>query len=85
MYHDIFVGEFNIRFGYPRSHTFGTCDELKLQSEQASSDLEKASLEKKHADHFSLAKAGYDILRYDQELSKKSWEAACMHSEPTQD
>ena len=85
MYHDIFVGEFNIHFGYPRSDTCGTCDELKLQIEQASSDSEKASLEKKHADHLTLAKAGYDTLRYDQELSKKSWEAACMHSGPTQD
>ena len=63
----------------------GTYDELKLQIEQASSDSEKASLEKKHADHLFLAKAGYDTLRYDQELSKKSWEAACMHSGPIQD
>jgi hypothetical protein len=82
MYHDIFVGEFNIHSGYCRSHTCGTCDELKLQIEQASSDSEKASLEN---DHLSLAKAGYDTLRYNQELSKKTWEAACMHSGPIQD
>ena len=58
MYHDIFVGEFNIHFGYPRSDTCGTRDELKIQIEQASSESEKALLEKQHTYHIALAKAG---------------------------
>ena len=32
-YHDIFVNEFNIYFGYPRMDTCGTCDSLKLRIE----------------------------------------------------
>ena len=30
-YHDIFTGEFNIYFGYPRTDTCSTCDGLQLK------------------------------------------------------
>ena len=79
LYHDIFVSEFNIHFGYPRSDTCDVCDSLKLQMEQAS-ESEKAALQKKHEDHLALAKCGYDTLCYDQNLSKESWEAQMQHS-----
>lgn len=74
LYHDIFVTEFNIHFGYPRSDTCDTCDSLKLQIEQAV-ESEKAALQKKHEDHLAFAKCGYQTLCYDQNLSKQSWEA----------
>ena len=73
-YHDIFVTEFNIHFGIPRTDTCSTCDSLKLQIDQATTDSERALLEQQHSDHLSLAKAGYDTFRYDPEMSKKSWE-----------
>ena len=73
LYHDIFVSEFNIHFGYPRSDTCDTCDSLKLQIEQAA-ESEKAALQKKHEDHLAFAKCGYETLGYDQNLSKQSWE-----------
>lgn len=76
LYHDIFVSEFNIHFGYPRSDTCDVCDSLKLQMEQAS-ESEKAALQKKHKDYLALAKCGYDTLCY---LSKESWEAQIQHS-----
>ena len=79
LYHDIFVTEFNIHFGYPRSDTCDNCDSLKLQIEQAE-DPEKAALQKKYEDHLALAKCGYDTLRYDQNLSKQSWEVKIPHS-----
>ena len=47
---------------------------LKLQIDQAS-EAEKATLQLKHEDHLALATCGYDTLRYDQNLSKQSWEA----------
>lgn len=34
-YHDIFVTEFNISFGYPRSDTCDTCDSLTTKIEGA--------------------------------------------------
>ena len=83
MYHDIFIGEFNIHFGYPKSDTCGTCDGLKIQLQQASSESERATLQKEHEAHLSLAEAGYDALRYDQQLSKKSWEVVCKNREHT--
>ena len=30
-YHDVFVNEFNLQFGYPHSDTCDTCDALKLK------------------------------------------------------
>ena len=74
LYHDIFVTEFNIHFGYPRSDTCDTCDSLKLQIDQAS-EPEKATLQQEHEDHLALAKCGYSTLCYDQNLSNQSWKA----------
>ena len=61
-YHDIFVGEFNIHFGYPRTDTCDKCDSLKLQIEQATMEAEKAALEKQHTDHLALAKTAYGMI-----------------------
>ena len=64
MYHDIFVKEFNIGFGYPRTDTCDTCDSMKLQIEQAATLPEKEALQKKHEEHLSLAESGYKEFRY---------------------
>ena len=75
-YHDIFLTEFNIHFGYPRSDTCGTCDSLNLQIDEATSDSQKLQLEKDLEAHQKIAQEGYDAFRYDRELSKRSWKAA---------
>ena len=77
LYHDIFVNEFNIHFGHPRSDTCDTCDSLKLQIDQAVDESEKAALQKKQEDHLAFANCGYKTLCHDQNLSKQSWKALC--------
>ena len=72
-YHDIFVTEFNIHFGYPRSDSCGTCDAFRKQIEDFTDDSEKECLLHKHELHEKLAQDGYSALKQDQELSKKSW------------
>lgn len=73
-YHDLFVNEFNIHFGFPRSDSCGTCDSLRIKIDQASTDEEKQKLQKELDDHQMLAQKGYDTFHYDQKLSEKSWE-----------
>ena len=72
MYHDIFVTEFNIHFGYRRSDSCSTCDSLTVQIE-ASTELERPELQKNLYEHQQLAQEGYDTFRYDRELSMTSW------------
>ena len=72
MYHDIFVTEFNIHFGYPRSDSCSTCDGLKVQIE-AATEADKPPLQTTLQQHHQLAEEGYQAFRYDRELSKKSW------------
>lgn len=73
-YHDIFVTEFNIHFGYPRSDTCDTCDRLKVKIDAVDNDeKEKELLEKELQDHLALAEQGYDSLQKDCQLSVSSW------------
>ena len=71
-YHDIFVNEFNIHFGFPRSDTCDTCDALKLQI-QATEDEEKLRHEEELQAHLEMADKAYASLRKDCEMSKTSW------------
>ena len=64
-YQDIFVTEFNIHFGYPRSDSCGKCDSLRLAIENASAD-EKERLQNELDVHQTFAKTGYDTFRFDQ-------------------
>ena len=73
-YHDIFVTEFNIHFGYPRTDSCAKCDSLSLAISVCASNEEKEKLEAELKDYQDFAKAGYNTLRFDQELSRKSWE-----------
>ena len=70
MYHDIFVGEYNIHFGYPRTDSCNTCDSLAIQIE-AASEFKKPMLQETLQAHQQLAEEGYCSFKYD---SKKSWE-----------
>lgn len=72
MYHDIFVTEYNIYFGYPRSDSCSTCDSLTIQIESAS-ESEKPKLQESLQAHQQLAEEGYHAFRYDRDLSYKSW------------
>ncbi len=71
-YHDLFVSEFNIHFGYPRTDTCSTCDSLQVKINEAV-DGERQVLEQKLEDHKSFAQMGYNAFHEDQELSKESW------------
>jgi hypothetical protein len=74
MYHDIFVTEYNIHFGYPRTDTCGTCDSLTAQLEVAFEPESHTMILEKLQEHQQLAEEGYCAIKYDKELSKKSWE-----------
>ena len=50
-YHDIFVKEFNIGFGYPRTDTCCTCDYLKVSFDCAIDDKAKKELEEELKTH----------------------------------
>ena len=72
-FHDIFVTEFNIYFGYPRIDTCSICDRLKLKIQEEVEESEKDKLQQELDAHQTLAKDGYDTFHYDQKLSKISW------------
>lgn len=76
-YHDIFVNEFNIHFGYPRSDTCDTCDRLKLAIAETSADVQE--LQNDLDDHLKAAQEGYDCLRKDIALCKDSWKSISTH------
>ena len=72
-YHDLFVNEFNIHFGYPRTDTCSTCDGLQVKISSETSPTKKQKLEEQLEDHKTLAQEGYDSFRFDQQLSRRSW------------
>ena len=72
LYHDIFVTEFNIHFGYPRTDTCCTCDRLIVQAE-AASESERPEIQKSLEAHQQLAQEGYCAFKNDKKLSKKTW------------
>ena len=74
-YHDVFVSEFNLHFGYPHSDTCDTCDSLKLKIDSTVDD-EKSTLEEELQRHHEAADKAYVSLHKDISLSKQSW--SCM-------
>ena len=77
-YHDIFVKEFNIYFGYPRSDTCDTCDSFtaKIHDAASTGSAEVDDLKQDLEAHKALAEEGYKAFRYDQDLCHLSWEHA---------
>ena len=69
MYHDIFVTEFNIHFGYLCSDSCSTCDGLKVQIE-AATEVEKPPLQTTLQQHHQLAEEGYQAFHYDREQAR---------------
>ena len=70
-HHDLFVTEFNIYLGYPRSDT---CDSIVARIGDAPSPSVEMELKQQLEIHKKIAQKGYQAFRYDQELSKQSWE-----------
>lgn len=58
-YHDVFVNEFNLQFGYPHSDTWDTCDSLSLKIAAANNELKATELQI----HLERAEAGYASLK----------------------
>lgn len=73
-YHDIFVTEFNIYFGYPRSDTCDTCDSLltKIEDAQAKGE-ETEGLQQELEAHTTFAQKGYQTFHHDQKICEESW------------
>ena len=84
MYHDIFVTEFNIYFGYPRTDSCSTCDGLKVHI-GAATESERPQLEKTLEAHQQLAQEGYQAFQYDRNMSKESWANKVKASEVCND
>lgn len=80
LYHDIFVTEFNIHFGYPRTDSCSTCDGLTVKI-NAAAESEKPQLEKMLETHQQLAQEGYQAFRYDRQMSRDSWAKKIDQSE----
>lgn len=70
LYRKIFLEEFNLSFGYPR--TCQLCDELKIALEANSSETQRDELRSKLAEHHLKASQGYQSLREDTKLSKSN-------------
>ena len=69
-YYDIFVTEFNIFFGYPRSDTCNTCDSIMTKMEDTNATSEEVEKWKQELEaHKTLAQRRYQAFQYDQELS----------------
>ena len=81
MYHDIFVTEFNIHFGYPRTDSCSTCDNLTVQIEASGGRPAADELQKTLQAHQQLAQEGYSAFKYDRELSNKTW---VIHAKDTE-
>lgn len=71
-YHDVFVNEFNIHFGF-RFDTCDTCDSLMLRIDAEETDEGKAELEEELESHIKLVEQGYASLCKDSQKCKESW------------
>ena len=59
MYHDIFVTNYNIQFGYPRTDTCSTCENLTMQIQAE----QKLVLQESLKAHQQLAEEGYSAFK----------------------
>ena len=69
-YHDVFVQEFNLHFGYSRSDTSHTFNRLRLAISETSADVE--GLQEELGIHLKAANEGYDALKNNITLCKIS-------------
>ena len=58
-YHDVFVREFNILFGFPRSDTCNKCGAIRVKIDAVGNEDDKQELEKELSDHLTSADQGY--------------------------
>lgn len=66
-YRDVFNGEFNLRFGLPRSDTCSYCDRLYIQLIGAVDDHSKKQIENESKIHHMRADSAYKALAMDKE------------------
>lgn len=69
-YTDVFRGEFNIRFGLPRSDSCGYCDRLYMQLVACNNDDDRKKLQNESMKHHMSADAAYKTLKADTEKAK---------------
>uniref|UniRef100_A0A8D8SK62 DUF7869 domain-containing protein n=2 Tax=Cacopsylla melanoneura TaxID=428564 RepID=A0A8D8SK62_9HEMI len=67
LYRKVFIRDFNLRFGTPRSDTCKKCDKFYAQLILASSDEEKQTIETETTEHHMEADEAYKILAEDGE------------------
>ena len=66
----------DIHFRYPHTDSCAKCDALSLSISACTSSEDKKKLEADLQEHQDSAKTGYNTFHYyNQELSRKSWEA----------
>ena len=78
IYRQIFVSEFNIHFGFPRSDTCNTCDRLHQEIQHCSGQDRCRDLEQELATHQEFAQQGYDAIKDDIKLCEESWEKVAV-------
>ena len=78
LYCKIFNEEFNLGFGYPRSDTCETCDELHIAIRACKSESEKEALQTDLASHQETASQGYQSLCNDKAMVKGSNDSALL-------
>ncbi len=63
-YNDVFVTEFNLYFGYPRSDSCCVCDRIRSELQNDDED-NAANLRSELNNHLDAAAKGYDGLKKD--------------------
>lgn len=69
-YYRHFTESFNLSFGYPRTDTCATCDQLKIQLDAASTDELKQQLNVQKEVHLRKAQAFYNDLKEKTEMAQ---------------
>ena len=72
-----FQENFNLSFGYPRTDTCCTCDQLQVQFDSAS-DAMKALITEQKEDHLRRADSFYSSMRAHTQLAKRNSHVAVI-------
>ena len=69
---------FNFSFGYPKSDTCSTCDQLEVQLNASSDSAVQSSIRLQKEDHLRKAENFYSSLRTDTILAKQNSHIATL-------
>lgn len=70
MYRNIFISDFNLRFGLPRSDTCAYCDRLFINLVAAPNETERQTIERESQIHHMKAELAYKSLAEDTAVAK---------------